>query len=84
MLRSTPTGRRFLDADWDAYRVHVEIDGLAHMWVEQWVADLERSNELEICRWERRLRFPGHRLTEDPDGVLDQLRRALRAGGWPG
>lgn len=82
VLRSTPSGRRFLDADWDEYRVHVEIDGLAHMWVEQWVADLERSNELEICRWERRLRFPGHRLTEDPDGVLDQLRRALRAGGW--
>ena len=84
VLRSTPSGRRYLDADWDEYGVHVEIDGLAHMWVEQWVADLARSNELEIGRAERRLRFPGHRLTEDPLGVLDQLGRALRAGGWRG
>lgn len=84
VMRMTPQGRRFLDADWDEYGVHVEIDGLAHMWVEQWVADLVRMNELEIGRSERRLRFPGHRLTEDGDGVLDQLRRALRAGGWRG
>ena len=84
VLRITPSGRRFLDADWDEYGVHVEIDGLAHMWVDQWVADLARSNELEIQRSERRLRFPGHRLTEDGVGVLDQLTRALRAGGWRG
>ena len=82
VLRETPGGRRYLDAAWDEFGVHVEIDGLAHMWVEQWIADLARANELEIGRAERRLRFPGHLLTEDPAGVLDQLHRALTAGGW--
>lgn len=84
VMRVTPQGRRYLDALWERYGVHVEIDGLAHMWVTQWVADLARTNELEIGRAERRLRFPGHLLTEDAAGVLDQLTRALQAGGWSG
>jgi len=82
VLRVGVDGRRYLDAEWEAYGVHVELDGLAHLWVSQWVEDLQRSNELEIGAPSRRLRFPGHLLFEDSDRVLDQLRRALVAGGW--
>lgn len=81
-LRSTPDGRRYLDAAWPQYGVHAEVDGLAHMRVEQWLADLHRSNELEILGSERRLRFPTHALVEHPAEVADQVRRALLAGGW--
>jgi len=77
-------GWAFLDVAWSAYRVHVEIDGLAHLLVRQWVDDLDRSNELEIAKSERRLRFPGFLLLEREMHVADQLCRALRAGGWSG
>ena len=82
VLRVGSDGRRYLDVEWEEYGVHVELDGLAHMWVTQWVEDLQRTNELEIRGPGRRLRFPGHLLLEDSDRVLDQLRRALTAGGW--
>lgn len=82
VLCQLPTGRRYLDVQWQRYDVHVEIDGLAHMLVRQWLDDLDRNNELAVHRLERRLRVAGFRLTEDPDRVLDLLRRALLAGGW--
>ena len=84
VLRKRGDGRAYLDACWERYRLHVEIDGLTHLVVTQWVDDLDRSNELEIAKQECRLRFPGHLLLEREDRVVDQLRRALAAGGWPG
>ena len=81
MLRR-PDGRAYLDCWWDQYRLHVEIDGLAHLWVSNWLADLERSNELEIGQPARRLRFAGFQLLERKDLVYDQVARALVAGGW--
>lgn len=81
-LRKRRDGRAYLDVVWEQYRVHVEVDGLAHLAVLQWVDDLDRVNELEIAKAERRLRFPGYLLLEREDRVVDQLRRALRSGGW--
>ena len=81
-LRRRGNGRAYLDAVWEEYCVHVEVDGLAHLAVLQWVDDLDRANELEIVKAERRLRFPGHLLLEREDRVVDQLRRALISGGW--
>lgn len=80
--RQHPDGRRYLDCEWDAYCVHAEIDGLAHRLVGQWVADLDRSNELEILKTGCRLRIVGFLLFEQEQHVMDQVRRALIAGGW--
>lgn len=84
VLREHPGGRRYLDVAWLTEDAHVEIDGLAHMWVERWLDDMHRSNELEILRPQCRLRFPGHLLLEQGSLVLDQLRRALAVGGRRG
>ncbi len=81
--KQRPGGKRYLDCEWDEYEVHVEIDGLAHRGVAEWVADLSRSNELEIVEARRRLRIAGFLLLEQEELVLDQVRRALRAGGCP-
>jgi very-short-patch-repair endonuclease len=80
--RQHPDGRRYLDCEWEAYALHVEIDGLAHRLVTQWVDDLDRSNELEIAGSARRLRIVGFLLFEQEAHVVDQVRRALVAGGW--
>lgn len=83
-LRRRRDGRAYLDAVWDEYALHVEIDGLSHLDVLRWADDLDRSNELEIDKLERRLRIPGFVLIEREAHVVDQLQRALRKGGWPG
>lgn len=82
VLSLRPDGRRFLDCWWERYRLHVEIDGLAHLWVRNWLADLFRANELEIGSSATRLRFAGHQLLEQEAQVFDQVERALLAGGW--
>ena len=82
-LRVRPDGKAYLDCWWERYRVHVEVDGLAHLWVRNWLADLERGNELAIGESATRLRFAGFQLLERPELVYDQVRRALLAGGWP-
>ena len=70
----------FEASNWD--ELHVEIDGLAHMWVTTWLADLTRSNELAIGTSATRLRFAGFQLIEQEDEVFAQVVRALVAGGW--
>jgi hypothetical protein len=82
VLRRRLDRRAYLDAAWEDYALHVEIDGLSHLAARQWADDLDRSNELEIAKQERRLRFAGHLLIEREDRVVDQLRRALISGGW--
>jgi len=84
VLRKRGDGRAFLDVVWEQFGLHVEIDGLTHLAVTQWVDDLDRANELEIAKRECRLRFPGHLLIEREQRVVDQLRRALISGGWAG
>ena len=81
-LCQRPGGKAYLDCWWERYRLHVEIDGLAHLWVSNWLADLTRSNELAIGAAATRLRFAGFQLLEQEDQVFDQVVRALVAGGW--
>ena len=81
-LCQRPGGKAYLDCWWERYRLHVEIDGLAHLWVSNWLADLARSNELAIGAAATRLRFAGFQLLEQEDQVFDQVVRALVAGGW--
>jgi very-short-patch-repair endonuclease len=75
--------RRWLDASWPEWGIHVEIDGAAHVDVHAWWADLRRQNELWV-KGDRVLRFPAYVLRRDPRAVAAQLRAALRAAGWSG
>ncbi|MEU7574835.1 DUF559 domain-containing protein [Micromonospora sp. NPDC049240] len=75
--------RRYLDAYFDEWRVHVEVDGGQHLDPAHAWADMRRQNDLWV-EGDRILRFPSWALRDDPEAVLDQLRAALRAAGWPG
>lgn len=83
VVRQRPGGRCYLDAHWKKYALHAEIDGLGHLLVAAWAADVDRTNALSLSgAAECRLRIPGFWLDERPDHVLDQLRRGLLRGGW--
>lgn len=41
-------GRYYLDADWDRYELTVEVQGIPHLSVANWDADVDRLNELSI------------------------------------
>lgn len=81
--RDTDGRRRFLDALFEHYGVHAEIDGSQHLDVRAYWADMRRQNALWVAG-ERILRFPSWAIRNQPDEVLETLRAALRAAGWPG
>jgi very-short-patch-repair endonuclease len=68
-----------LDAEWDlpdGRRVVAEIDGAAHIEVEEWVPDQLRQNDVAIDG-ALVLRFPSVVVRHSPEIVIAQLRRAL-------
>ena len=73
--------RRYLDALFEEYRLHIEIDGGGHTDVRRAWADMRRQNALWV-RGGRLLRFPGWVVREQPDEVAGQVAAALRAAGW--
>lgn len=84
VVRHDATGRRrYLDASFDEWRVHVEVDGAQHLEARQAWADMRRHNELWISG-ERVLRFPAWILRNAPAEVVAHLRAALTSAGWPG
>lgn len=83
VVRCRPGGRHYLDAGWDQFALHVEVDGLGHLLVGTWSSDLDRTNELELSgQKECRLRIPGFWLDERSEHAVDQVRRGLIRGGW--
>lgn len=81
VVRDDSTGhRRYLDALFDGWQIHVEIDGGQHMDVRQWWADMKRQNELWVPGG-RVLRFPSWAIRHRPAEVAAQLRAALAAVG---
>lgn len=77
-------GRRYhLDLDWETFGVAAEVHGLPHHDVGRWSQDLHRSNEVVIAG-PRLLVFTSYAIRHQQPVVLDQLARALRAGGWTG
>ncbi|WP_229051896.1 hypothetical protein [Aeromicrobium sp. Leaf350] len=82
VVRGT-NGRYYLDVEWAPYGVAAEIHGLPHHGVVQWSADLVRANEI-VIDGPRLLIFTSYVIRHEPALVLDQLARALRAGGWTG
>lgn len=82
VIRHDATGqRRYLDAYFDEWRIHVEIDGAQHLDAYTAWADMHRQNTLWIAG-DRVLRFPTWALRHDPTKVLAQVRAALTAAGW--
>ena len=74
--------RRWLDAYWPEWRLHVEIDGSAHQEVRSWWDDLDRQNLLWISG-DRVLRFPAYLVRTRPDLVANRIQQALEAAGCP-
>lgn len=82
VVTTDSTGRRrYRDAYFEEFAVHIEIDGGQHTEVREWWADMQRQNAMGI-NGDRVLRFPAWALRNDPDRVLEQVRAALIAGGW--
>lgn len=73
--------QRYLDAYFDGYSVHVEIDGGHHRDVRAWWADMRRQNDLWIAG-DRILRFPSWVVRTHRDEVRAQVGAAPRAAGW--
>jgi hypothetical protein len=74
--------RRYLDALYEPWGVHVEVDGGQHTEAKAWWADMQRQNALWIAG-DRVLRFPAWAIRERPSEVFAQVRAALVAAGWP-
>lgn len=78
VIRTDPDEkRRYLDAEWDAYKLVVEVDGAHHADVAHWDADLDRQNE-EVIGDKRVLRFSSITLRTNEKRVVSQLARAMR------
>jgi hypothetical protein len=73
--------RRYLDAYYEEYGVHVEIDGVQHADPLHAWNDMDRQNKLWI-KGDRVLRFPAWLVRERPSEVIAQVRAALIAAGW--
>src|SRR5262245_42701922 len=82
--RRDAAGRtRYLDAYWQEWRLHVEVDGAHHMDARQWEADMRRHNDLWIAG-DRVLRVSAAQIRATPAAVATILHRALTAAGWRG
>jgi very-short-patch-repair endonuclease len=82
MRRTDATGRRrYLDAYFEEYGVHVEIDGEQHDDARARWADMKRQNDLWVAG-DRVLRFPAWLVRRRPAEVAAQVRAALAAAGW--
>ncbi|WP_318528087.1 hypothetical protein, partial [Micromonospora aurantiaca (nom. illeg.)] len=81
--RDSAGRRRYLDAYFEQWRVHVGVDGGQHLDPAHAWADMRRQNDLWV-EGDRVLRFPAWVLRAHPEEVIAQLRAALRAAGWPG
>lgn len=79
--RDSAGRRRYLDAYWRRWRLHVEVDGAHHMDAGNWAADLRRQNRIWI-EGDRILRFTAFDIRHRPADVAAQLRAALTAAGW--
>lgn len=81
LLRSD--GKFYLDAAWSAYDAACEIQGIPHLKVGRWEADMSRSNEVMIAG-PRLLAFSSYAIRHQQPRVADLLARLFRRAGWPG
>ena len=75
--------RRWLDAVWEEAKLIAEADGLWHMDVTAWWADMRRDNDFTVGGY-RVLRFPAFAIRREPYTVARQIRAALGLGPCAG
>lgn len=80
-VRRTASGTVIFDVAWERFRVIVEIDGVHHLQVGQTLSDALKQNTAALDG-ATVLRIPNWALRADPEPFLDQVERALIAGGW--
>jgi hypothetical protein len=73
--------RRWLDACWERARLIVEIDGAAHIEVQQYWDDMDRGNDLTLDHYHV-MRFPAWVIRYQPEYVAIKIRQALRDAGY--
>ena len=72
--RRDASGRwRYLDVEFDEYRLVVEIDGAQHMEPLAWWEDMTRNNELVVFENKALLRFAGFALRHQREQVANVL-----------
>lgn len=76
-----PDGRYYLDNDWPAYGVRVEIHGIPHMQVRNWDDDLLRQNDISIAGGGL-LIFSSYAVRHAQPRVEAQLVEMFRRRGW--
>jgi very-short-patch-repair endonuclease len=80
--RTDAAGRvRYLDAYWERFGIHVEVDGGHHTEVGEWESDMRRQNDVWIAG-DIILRFPATEIRQNSQEVAQQLLRALRSRGF--
>jgi len=77
------SGRYYLDIDWEEFGLATEVDGMPHMRVRDWEADLDRMNEIVIDH-RTLLRFTSYAVRHRSSAVGRTLTRALLSRGWAG
>ena len=79
--RRDASGRvRFTDAEFRSSvgrAIMVEIDGVGHMSTDQWLADMQRHNDLALATDALVLRVSAWELRHDPDPFFLRLAQAL-------
>lgn len=75
------SGRFYLDVDWEEFDIAAEIDGMPHLTVSNWDADLDRMNEIAINH-RTLLRFTSYAVRHRKSAVGGMLHRALSSRGW--
>lgn len=80
-VRTTPSGRRYLDAEWPEFGVVVEIDGIHHLAAAAVIDDAARHNDIAL-EGGTVLRIPVLGLRVAEAQFMAQVRSALVSGGW--
>lgn len=76
-------GRCYLDADWPAYGIRVEVHGIPHSYVQNWDSDLLRQNDITI-EGGGLLIFSSYAIRHLQPVVSRQLLSMFRSRGWLG
>lgn len=81
VLRRRPSGTEYLDADFPAYQVSLEVDGAQHDKPSARARDLVRDIRL-AAEGRSVIRIPLEAWRLDESGVLDALEELFRSRGW--
>jgi very-short-patch-repair endonuclease len=83
VVRRRPSGTEYLDCEFVAYDVVLEVDGAGHVQPEQRLADLLRDLS-EVAGGKTVIRLPLEIYSLDREAVLDRIEELFVSRGWIG